>query len=164
MPFLKKNQKLQIRKDSNSKSCPFIEAKWAKCHSWRTIWSNSFILGKWFNCIYFRLKDLYHFFAYQLCDLWDIMTLMLWKWEHRSSKQEIKEKCLQCIEKFVMKYFFTNKAFTNQNFHFPVIWIFWKRIFMPIKEYYWYLIFFVKFNYLMDQIQSNEYFTLLLTQ
>ena len=41
------------------------------------------------------------------------------------------------------------KTFANQNFHFSMGSIFWKRMFMLIKEQYKYLIFFIKFNYLI---------------
>ena len=54
------------------------------------------------------------------------------------------------------------KTFTNQNFLFSgdsMSSIFQKDIFMLIKQYYWYLIFFIKFNYLIEtnilQIVSN---------
>ena len=48
-----------------------------------------------------------------------------------------------------MKYLFTSKTFTNQNFHFYVSSIFWRRIFVLIKEHYVYLIFSIRFNYLI---------------
>ena len=39
-----------------------------------------------------------------------------------------------------------------QKFHFSVYSIFWKRIFLLINEHYRYLIFFIKFNYLIGSI------------
>ena len=39
-----------------------------------------------------------------------------------------------------------------QKFHFSVYSIFWKRIFLLINEHYGYLIFFIKFNYLIGSI------------
>ena len=112
-----------------------------------TIWSNSLMLDK--KILHFFIVFIWNalitYFAYLF---WlmrhDVLNAI--KWESWLWKQEIKLKCLWCVEKkFAVKCI---KTFRNQNFLFFCQFNFLKND-MLIKQHYRYLIFLIKFNYLI---------------